>query len=661
MNKKLLIYGVAILFIIIIIVVIILLSKKSISNTIDNSGGTINNSDINNNDTNSGEIINNNDTNNSDTNSGEIINNNDTNNSDILISMNIPWITNNTTFYYNYNGIKYPVRLCGVSVTTTEYIASESTQDTFYDFVLMATNKNLDSLITFISGIKTVLDINNPAKIPCVRIPMCADYWLYGSAPKEIVNVYFTAIQYKKAIIDIINKIYTELNKLGKHITIILDLHWNYSTNAPQQSFNGTSENNYSSGQQLALCGVFLKDDSNIGTLKDNTLDFWTSIATTFGVDDNGTPLENNTVISTIKPNIFFELYNEPFCDHLVNRPNDGYISNNTYDTKYYLYINGGTAYLNNTSQQYSFTGIGVIYNKLRDMFCFNILVLSASDTYGYFTFNSGDQWNYKYNGISPTVVNTLKNTYNCFTCLRDSIQKNNNLYVIDPETKEPCVKGIFQNVLLNCHPYSGLYSGASKIGGYYNPDLGDGNNIVGYAQIIKSFQDPTMSNFYMSNPQICTELGQYDLPWNNYGSSTASIRKIDYTYPDNYKVKNNVTLGTPHYRGSWFDSKGIENIGPAIIPYFQNFISFNVSFTIWAWRPNSGGNGDGVGCNPYYKGSGWSALQPDFVAGSLAYSGEESCNGKLGSQVITRKTQNFNNMLGCQGPDFGYISDTYM
>lgn len=581
---------------------------------------------------------------------------------------NFIWDTSTPTLFYNDETLgKCPIILTGVSITTMQYLSSLFSADTFYDFTTNSTNANLTSLANYLKTIPITLNTDNISKLPCLRIPMCADYWLYGSAPESVVNTYFTSQQYQNAIIDIINQVY---NSVGKYLTVILDLHWNYSTSVPQQSYNGTGGNNFNSGQQLPLCGVFLSDTSTntTGTLDDNTLDFWMSISNVFGVDASGIELNSNNVNSEVKSNIFFELYNEPYCERLVNTPNGAYIPQNMYNTKYDLYINGGEAYLNYTYQKFSFTGLGVIYNELRNMGCYNVCVFSSAENYAYFDFTGGDQWNYYYEGIDPTIANTLKNTYNCFTCLRDAVENNNDLYVKNPSggNYSPIP---FENILLNSHPYSGLYSGAMKLGGYHNPTLNDdpNNNIPGYAQIISSFQNSSMNNFYMSSPHIVTEYGQFDLPWSDYSSGTTDKTSSDFAYPDNYKNPLNATLGTPYYNGTWYDENNVQNIGAAIIPYFHNFISFNVSFTVWAWRPNSGGIGDAIGCNTYAPGYGWAATQPDFVSGSFSYSGNvvngNGCAGTLQSQIISSTTQDLNleENLGCQGPDFAYLSDTYI
>ena len=324
---------------------------------------------------------------------------------------------------------------------------------------------------------------------------------------------------------------------------------------------------------------------------------------------------------------------------------------------------------MNSTSDLYSFTGFGVIYNELRIMNCYNLLVISSSDNYAYFNFTNGAQWNYYYEGIDDDVVNTLKNTYNCFTCLRDAIENVNGLVVRNPSGGN-YPKNIFQNVMLGSHPYSGLYSGATKLGGFHNPTLNDDpyNNIAGYEQIISSLQNSSMDKFYMSNPCIVTEYGQFDLPWSDYQNGSTNKVASDFAYPDNYKNPLNAVLGEPYYNGTWYDINKVQNIGPAIIPYFHAYINLNISFTVWAWRPNSGGNGNAYGCNQYASGYGWAGTQPDFVSGSFLYQGNlvngNACeNGTLKSQIISSNTQDLNlyENLGCQGPDFGYLTNTYI
>lgn len=307
------------------------------------------------------------------------------------------WGTTTTSLTYAGNN----VQLRGFSLTGTEYISSLYPYDTFYDFTNNCITTN------FVSFINTMVQVtNNSNVIPAMRIPMCADYFLAGSAPQSSVgtgcNIYFTATQYQQMIIDLItaatssgstftvstttNSNYSsggsteQLTVTGvPNAVIILDLHWNYSTQSPKQSYNGTSGVNYNSGQQLSLPGVFLSNGTESGTLSDNTLDFWTTVAEIFGVNSSGTsifnassyPSLNNTINYDVFSNIFFELYNEPVCDQLTTSSTGGYVNSFSYLQNYQAYINGGQYYQQgtdsyssgySTNNLFSFTGFGICF-----------------------------------------------------------------------------------------------------------------------------------------------------------------------------------------------------------------------------------------------------------------------------------------------------------
>lgn len=600
--------------------------------------------------------------------------------------MTTSWDT--TTNILKYNGA--PAILKGISLTSTEYIASQYTTDSYYDFTNNVVSDNLIYVVEELIKM-TTNSSSLPITIPCLRIPLCADYWLFGSAtfvnnPPTVtdaaVNVVFTASQYQQAIVDIINYVYSNMN--GNHVTFNLDLHWNYSTEQPKQSFNGTSGNNFNSGQQLAMAGVFVSGNGNNGSLPDNTISFWTSIVSIFGTNSTSTLIPN-----ILKENIFFELYNEPFTDQLVNNAYDGYTSDLSYTSGYNIYVNGGQAYLNSTDNLFSFTGMGQIYNEIRYLGAQNLLIVGGADSFSYMIFNNGAQWSYPYDG-NP-APNTINNTYNCFTKLQSAIVNgtvpissytNTNYNGSYPVTS-------FNNIIANLHPYCGLYSGASKAPGYYNNSY-SGNNQPGFGQIVSALQNPALSSFYISFPNISTEFGQYDLPWSAYNSNNIILNGSAYAYnltnlnyPSNppYIVPSGVTLGTPYYIGYWINSIGEIEYGPPIIGYLNDFNQLNVSFTVWAMRPNSGGSGNGIGCNPNTTGFGWGATQPDTFSGGFSYPGTDpdgsaSCSTTNGMFIISSSNQllnstfntstgNYNNngannLNGYQGPDFNYLFTNY-
>ena len=636
------------------------------------------------------------------------------------------WGTTTTSLTYAGNN----VQLRGFSLTGTEYISSLYPYDTFYDFTNNCITTN------FVSFINTMVQVtNNSNSIPALRIPMCADYFLAGSAPESSVgtgcNVYFTATQYQQMIIDLItaatssgstftvstttNSNYStggsteQLTVTGvPNAAVVLDLHWNYSTQSPKQSYNGTSGVNYNSGQQLSLPGVFLSNGTESGTLSDNTLDFWTTVAEIFGVNSSGTsifnassyPSLNNTINYDVFSNIFFELYNEPVCDQLTTSSTGGYVNSFSYLQNYQAYINGGQYYQqgtdsyssgSSTNNLFNFTGFGTMFCTIRQTVgAYNNCIFGGSDqyafldvSYAYRSSNPADQpgqFNYANGGSNGTTTqtpatSTIYNTYNCWTSVMDAITGGS--VVTTPGGTSYFSAQDFNNCLINIHPYVGLYSGATKGPGLYNVDgYGTYNALPGFGQLVQCLQNSAFTDFYMSTPIICTEFGSYDLPWSAYygtassnpltyaynvsGSDTATVAGTSYsnpniTYPNppNYG-SGSVTLGTPYYTGNWISSaSGNLTFGPPIIGYFEDFSTFNVSFCVWAWRPNEGGNGNG---NNYNASStyGWSATNPDIVSGTAITPGNyiTGTNGTFLNSFVTSSTQS-----QTQDPEFVYGS----
>ena len=674
-------------------------------------------------------------------------------------STTFQWDTTTPTLNYGGNN----VQLRGFSLTGTEYISSLYPYDTFYDFTNNCITTN------FTSFINTMVQIsNNTNVIPALRIPLCADYFLAGSATAGVgCNISFTATQYQQMVATLIatatsngssftvsdqtpsnyptssTNTTTVINGVPNAV-IILDLHWSYSTESPKQSANGTAGVNFNSGQQLPLPGVFLSNGTESGTLTDNTLDFWTAIASIFGVnsdgqslyDPNGTYSSLSTEVGAISAdvfsNIFFELYNEPICDQLTTDSTGGYVNNFSYQQYYQAYINGGEYYQQGTNSYapgatnnlFSFTGFGTMFCTIRQTEgASNICIFGGSDQYSFLdlslsypTGNSAQpgQFNYANGGSNgapgqSSSSTTIYDTYNCWTCVMDAITNTNT----NPGTTNQVVTSSggstyfsaqnFNNCLINIHPYVGLYSGATKAPGLYNVDgYGTYNALPGFGQLVSCLQNSSFTNFYMSTPIICTEFGSYDLPWSAFygtassnpltycynvtGSDTATINNISYTNP-NIQYPNppnqgsgTVTLGTPYYTGNWISSAtGALTYGPPLLGYLEDFSTFNISFCIWAYRPNEGGNGSGA-TDAYGFGVsdfGWSGTNPDIVSGTSTTVGNLITNaeGTYLNSFVTTSTQSqtqypeFENSSSAgagsgtdpyNGIDFQYVFNNY-
>jgi hypothetical protein len=694
----------------------------------------------------------------------------------------IPWITTDTTLQYNVAGIYYLLE--GFSLTATEYHSAMFNNTGWFDFGWYMYNngvyKNTYANQTSSSDGNSGLNLNvyhfvknillafvpngsgtkeSPYTAPCVRIPMCADLWLNGSSQQTTINstdlapyywqgqsnVNFTGNQFQQAVVDLLYYIYTEWTVAYPQtpITFIIDLHWNYASPSPltSNSYQTTTNNtsippsssnspinptvNYSisnsSSQQLPLCGVCTSD--GLG-LVDNTIQFWNSVSNLLGVDSKGTPLgnpqayvytsSNGTVFSksnstvslptALLQGIFFELYNEPFTDYVTS-------STTTYSNGYELYINGGTGTYQNST--YSFTGFKSIYNTIRNVCgCQNLIILPGSDNYAYFSLNTSLN-----NGQWDNTTNSINNTYNCFTKLRDSIVSSG---------------WEFKSIMIGLHPYSGLYTGGGKHPGFYdssyyseNPsgNLQSNTQIAGFGQLFSALQNPSLTNFYMSCPIICTEFGQYDLPFSTYATNQ-SLPATSFQYPDSYLNANasnpslyyflgSSSYGKPYYNGNYVDANGNNMALPAIIGYLKDFKYHNVNFCVWAVRPNAGGCGQvystGNGSNDslnylisnnniYYNSwvldyNAWGASQPDVTTGSWCSYPQRPVAGSIWSttptstiaptapinatppantvtpnnnytmQLIGSSNQDVSSSTynyGCQGPDFQYILSEY-
>ena len=676
-----------------------------------------------------------------------------------------------TGTYYDFgyytvdNGVYYTHYQNGTSTTSSgDNGNSGLTLNTYY---LM---ENIINKFTF-------TNTTAPCIVPLIRIPVNADYWLNGSCGTASINSYtspyyitgqvnaqFTAAEYQQAIIDIIYYCYTTwnayvtdnpdsfpdlsgttFNPYINGITFSVDLHWNHaapigqtSGSYPSISLGGTpvTYSTLSSGQ-LPLCGVAVDDMSGGSSglsLIDNTLQFWTSVAETFGINSSASPISNTsaytytngsptsyfTKSTTTTPlpeellkNIFFELYNEPFTDRLT------YSSGaTTYSDNYSVYVNGGNNCIYN-GNSYNFTGFGQIYNTIRMAGAHNLCILGGSDSYAYMNFNtdSGNgQWN-----ISTNSINT--DTYNCYTTLIDAIT-NGTVYTdsANPSAGYFPAADVF-GILLNLHPYLGLYNGGLKHPGYYDSSYYNSSStststktsdipIPGLAQIFEALQS-TNTTFGINCPIICTEYGSYDLPWGGYTLNSTNAAS-SYIYSSEYFAnpggantqyilsQGSNTYGVPYYNGKYVNKSGTSIACPAIIGLLMDFAAFNVSFSAWAIRPNSGGNGAIISnngtynaesyivldSNPSYRSwlqsGGWGAYQPDIVSGSSnAYPifapGESSTTPPTAAapsilpdsslyfelisssnQSLTPSMPSIDNNYGANGADFQFIFDNF-
>ena len=423
----------------------------------------------------------------------------------------------------------------------------------------------MDTINTPILGnINTNTNTNTSTNISTVRIPLCADYWLSGSSSSA--SYYFTGQQYQWAIIDMVETIYN--SSINNSVVIILDLHWNYCTNTGQQS--GTSSSN---GQQQPMA------------LSSNSALFWSSICQKFGMNTNGNQIQPTTykngndysIIkefnSLIKPNIFFELYNEPYTEDLSD----------TYENKFPIYVYGNEKYI----------GMGQLYNLIRvDNNCSNILVISAAEQFAYFA-------EYTYFNYSDNNKTFKPDVVSCFTRLNNEIMggtipniDNLNLYY------DPILSGM-TGIICNIHPYTnsvGKYPGYTIKDSSYNGHLLLENILQALTTnnnpIYNSSDNYDLSFQPIAYPIICTEYGQYSLTWGPYDGTNTQLAS-------NFKGTPGELYGAD-YKGTYYNRYGNPYVTgcPAMIGYLKNFKTYNISSTLWASRPNTGNS--------------WSSIQPD-------------------------------------------------
>jgi hypothetical protein len=587
------------------------------------------------------------------------------------VQSNINWVNTSSTLQYNNGTTSYPVKLTGFSVTHVENYAGYNVMYTtgaqpnddclvYFNYYNNYVYSNLVNLANIIYA-ETSSNYNNfnnlsstsiTNNIPAVRIPLNADYWLNGSGNSSTIynnmGVNMTSTQYQNMIISMV---YYLMNPKSNGVTtftgtangcvIILDLHWNYSDNNQESaSYNSSNPQSTPPGQ----CAM---------AVASNSIAFWNSICSVFGVDVSGNEFNSTTCLintssnsttinsgssytltSAMKNNIFFELYNEPYLDQINANTGSGYVSYSDYDNQFNLYIQGSEYYTgnpiqdpNNNYYEYNTVGMGTLYDNIRiTNNCYNVIVLGGAEGYAYFA-----GYNYIAYGDTGYPNNFIYNTYgsgsscyNCWTQLNNAIisgiipemDASGTLITNSSNTISTYSNNSngLESVLANMHPYA---NGYEKFPGYmYNtsnsdtsstPNNGNGNPcLANFLQALQegtnpyyvSFTSPSSSgtencsDFQISFPIISTEFGMYNLPW--IDSSGTTYTSLYNTNPNNASqgVAANwtgveTTIGSYNYWGQYYDENGVSTYSPLITGYFENFNTFNISYTIWALAPN--------------------------------------------------------------------------
>jgi hypothetical protein len=535
----------------------------------------------------------------------------------------VPWTTGGD----NPTILKYKgslIQALGFSLTTTQYISGVEPDFTYYNFSTKTTTSNVDKLANVVKGIVTNYD-KNILRAPMIRIPLCADYWLWGSG-NNCIQI-FTGDEYKNAIISIMNRCW---DLIGNNLcSFVIDLHWNYAGGY------GSTQSSFHNGSNQEQ-GYYFPSDQQSMPLASNTLDFWSSICDYFGIDSNGKSLTTNGPTNElIKQNTFFELYNEPYIDTQI--PDD-------YETYYYNYINGysapatGISLNDGTAKNgtyYYYTGMGQMYCQIRTVKkAYNILNISGNAGYAYM-----DTWKfYDYN------TNKIKtDSYNCFTEL---FYKISNGEVIDPNgNKYASSSEDLHGITLGFHPYS-EHSGSYKTPGYnyyYTSTNTQHTTEMAprFGDILLALSTPN-TKFSCLYPFLITEFGQYEAPWGDFANNTNPVA-TDFALTNNGSI-----IG--YYPGGYYNKEGEFIYAPGNIGTIYDCNTYNASYLIWAIRPNMG----------YYDGSpdsnnannSWSAYSPDTFTGSETTKAANSFN------LISTANSN---LTGNNGSDFDYIFRNYM
>jgi hypothetical protein len=574
----------------------------------------------------------------------------------------IPWDTTTNILQYN-NGVETPVQLAGFNLTHTENYAGYNIQYTtgaqpddnclvYYNFYNNFVYSNLVNTANIIYSSGTNYNNLNSlngtkSNIPSIRIPLNADYWLNGSGVgSQIYNTLgtnMTATQYQNMIISMVYYLmnptsnqYTTFTGTANGCVVVLDLHWNYSSGLNTSGTYDSSDENSTPPQQTAMA------------VANNSIAFWNSIYTIFGLDNNGVELQstfstiNTTDISSgegagtqvqltadMKQNVFFELYNEPYLDQISADQGSGYAAYSDYNNTFNMYIQGSEYYTGNpiedtasgTTLTYNVAGMGTLYDNIRSN-CSNVIILGGAESYCTFA-----GYNYIAYGNGTTVPNTfITNTYgsgdlcyNCFTKLNQAVISG-SIPVLD--TSGNLTGSLYANnssgltgVISNIHAYTN--SGYSNYPGYmYNTTNTDvttcpnnGNQQPALANFLQaltqgtnpdytSFDSPAStgtvdcSDFQISFPIISTEYGQFNLPWiNSSGTTYTSLYNQDPssvsqgTSSDWYGVQT--TLNTTYYCGEYYDENGVATNAPFNVGLYETFNQFNVSYLIWVLSPS--------------------------------------------------------------------------
>ena len=598
------------------------------------------------------------------------------------------WITLSRILQARDGDDTYDVKLTGFSLTHTENYAGNNIYVDYYKPAAQSNdacvvyfnyyNNYVYSNLVNVANIvyKTSDSYNNLNKlnsdsinhVPSIRIPINADYWFNGSGPGSAIynNTAFdptanmTGLQYQNMIIGMVYYLMnpssndaTTFSGTANGCVIILDLHWNYS-----------SEYNASGGYSPPVSNVetLTPPQQCAMAVASNSIAFWTSICTAFGVDEYGNELNNSTtclinlgpntitnpdgtpnkgssykLTSAMKKQIFFELYNEPYTDQ-IQTTTDGtnYKAYSDYANNFKLYIQGSLSATgfpikdpNNRSLIYNTAGMGTLYNNIRiSNNCYNVIILGGAEAYAYFTGDNYIAYGSPNNFISDSNVdkNGKSLCYNCWTKLNDAIiagstpmmNSDGTLSKIDGTIQTYAANSAgLVSILANIHPYS---NGYSKFPGYmYNTSNNDvtkspnnGNQVPCVSNFLQALQtgtnpyytavNPTApyssgpeqcSGFKISFPIISTEFGMYNLPWINSAGKTYTT---SYNEDPTYAVSQGnaadwtgieTTIGKYYYWGQYYDQNGNSTNAPFIIGCFENFNTFNVSYTIWTLVPN--------------------------------------------------------------------------
>jgi hypothetical protein len=242
----------------------------------------------------------------------------------------------------------------------------------------------------------------------------------------------------------------------------------------------------------------------------------------------------------------------------------------------------------------------------------FNICILSAAENYAYFNLANYVDYDDYING------GPIKNTYNCFTKLRDAVIGGT---VVNPNSQY-YTYNTFDGVIANLHPYAGFFN---TTGGEAQKNPGFSNisyqlQLADYLLALtqgKSRHNTDVPNFQIMFPIICTEYGQYNLPWSNWTTGNSVYNSGHSTDPNSYLISGKA------YTGQFYNQSLVETVGPALVGMHIDYQNYNISFTCWACRPN--GNWDNYGGYEY-----WNPNQPDAMIGNC-YIGTEGYTNTTG------------------------------